>query len=54
MLNWEPKVKGYAMKPFLTACVAAIAIAVISGIVLNSIQEPAAQGFSTSSVRLDA
>jgi hypothetical protein len=40
------------MKSFLLACIAAIAIAAIGGIVLNSVQEPAAEAFSTTSVRL--
>lgn len=42
------------MKAFLVACVAAIVIAVISGFVLNSIQEPVAQAFSTTGVRVGA
>ena len=40
------------MKTFLLACVAAIAIAIIGGVVLNSIQEPVAVAFSTTGVRL--
>lgn len=40
------------MKSFLLACVAAIVIAAIGGVVLNSVQEPAAEAFSTTSVRL--
>ncbi len=40
------------MKSFLLACVAAIAVAVIGGVVLNSIQEPVAEAFSTTGVRL--
>ena len=40
------------MKSFLTACVIAIAIATVAGFVLNSVQEPADQAFSSSAVRL--
>jgi hypothetical protein len=40
------------MKSFMLACVAAIAVAVIGGVVLNSIQEPVAEAFSTTGVRL--
>jgi len=40
------------MKSFLLACVVAIAIAAIGGVVLNSIQEPVAVAFSTTGVRL--
>lgn len=40
------------MKAFIIACVAAVVIAAICGVVLNSIQEPADQAFSTSAVRL--
>ena len=43
------------MKTFVVACVAAIIIAVIGGLVLNSVQEPADKAFtSESSVRLGA
>jgi len=42
------------MKTFIIACVAAVVIAVIGGVVLSGIQEPADQAFSTSSVRLGA
>jgi hypothetical protein len=43
------------MKTFIVACVAAIIIAVIGGVVLNSIQEPADKAFTSgSSVRLGA
>ena len=43
------------MKAFVMACVVAIVIAVIGGVVLNSIQEPADKAFtSESSVRLGA
>ena len=42
------------MKSFVIACVAAIVIAVVGGVVLNSMNEPADEAFSTSSVRLGA
>ena len=35
------------MKVFLVACLAAIVLAVISWIVLNSVQEPADRAFAT-------
>jgi hypothetical protein len=40
------------MRSFLLACIAAIAVAIIGGVVLNSIQEPVAEAFSTTGVRL--
>ena len=40
------------MKTFLVACLAAVAIAVVGGVVLNGIQESAATAFSTTGVRL--
>ena len=40
------------MKAFLLACVAAVIIAIIGVVVLNSIQEPVDQAFTTSAVRL--
>ena len=40
------------MKSFVLACVAALAIAVIGGVVLNSIQKPADEAYSTTGVRL--
>jgi hypothetical protein len=40
------------MKYFVLACVAAIAVAVVGGVVLNSIQEPVSEAFSTTGVRL--
>lgn len=40
------------MKSFLLACVAAIAIATIAGFVLNAVQKPADQAYSTTGVRL--
>ena len=43
------------MKAFIVACVAAVVIAVVCGVVLNSVQEPADRAFtSESSVRLGA
>jgi cell division protein FtsN len=40
------------MKAFIVACVAAVVIAVVCGVVLNTVQEPADRAFSTSAVRL--
>ena len=42
------------MKTFIVACVAAIALAVIGGVVLSGIQESADKAFSTTGVRLGA
>ncbi len=42
------------MKTFLLACVAAVVIAVIGGVVLNGVQKPADKAFSTEAVRLGA
>jgi hypothetical protein len=43
------------MKAFVIACVAAVIIAVVGGLVLNSVQEPADKAFSSGpSVRLGA
>ena len=43
------------MKAFIIACVAAVIIAVVGGVVLNSVQEPADKAFTSgSSVRLGA
>ncbi len=42
------------MKTFVIACVAAIIIAVIGGLVLNSVQEPVDKAFTTTAVRLGA
>ena len=42
------------MKTFIVACVAAIVLAVIGGVVLNSIQEPVDKAFTTTGVRLGA
>jgi hypothetical protein len=41
-----------AMRIFVTACVAAIVLAVVGRIVLDHVQEPASVAFSTASVRL--
>jgi hypothetical protein len=40
------------MKSFVVACVAAIAIAAIAGVVLGEIQKPADTAFSSTAVRL--
>jgi hypothetical protein len=40
------------MKTFVVACIAAIAIALVGGVVLNGIQKPADTAFSTTGVRL--
>lgn len=43
------------MKTFIIACVTAVIIAVIGGVVLNGMQEPVDKAFtSASSVRLGA
>jgi hypothetical protein len=42
------------MKTFLLACLAAILIAMVGGVVLNSVQEPADKAFTTTGVRLGA
>jgi hypothetical protein len=42
------------MKAFIVACVAAVVIAVVCGVVLNTVQEPADRAFSTTAVRLGA
>ncbi|HET9718374.1 MAG TPA: hypothetical protein VFP60_19565 [Pseudolabrys sp.] len=43
------------MKEFIMACVVAIVLAVLGGVVLNSIQEPVEKAFSSSTgVRLGA
>jgi hypothetical protein len=42
------------MKTFLLACVTAIVIAVVGGVVLNSFQEPVDKAFTTDEVRLGA
>ena len=40
------------MKSFVAACVAAVAIAAIGGFVLNTVQKPTDQAYSTTGVRL--
>jgi len=40
------------MRSFVLACVAAIVLAAIAGFALNSVQEPAAEAYSTTAVRL--
>jgi len=40
------------MKAFLLACATAIVIAVIAVAVLDKVQEPVAQAFATTAVRL--
>jgi len=40
------------MRSFVLACIAAVALAAVAGVVLNSIQEPAAEAYATSGVRL--
>ena len=42
------------MKAFIMAVVAAVVIAVIGGVVLNSVQEPVDKAFTTTAVRLGA
>ena len=42
------------MKTFIVACVVAIVIAVIGGVVLSGMQEPVQKAYSTSYVRLGA
>jgi hypothetical protein len=42
------------MKTFIIACVAAIVIAVIGVYVLDGVQKPVSQAFSTQYVRLGA
>jgi hypothetical protein len=40
------------MKTFLIACVAAVVLAIVGSVLLNSIQEPVDKAFTTSGVRL--
>jgi hypothetical protein len=42
------------MKVFLIACAAAVILAIIGGLALNSIQEPVDKAYTTTSVRLGA
>jgi hypothetical protein len=44
--------KEAAVRIFVTACIAAIVLAVVGAIVLDHLQEPASEAFSTASVRL--
>jgi len=43
-----------AMKAFILAVLAAVIVAVIGGVALNSMQKPADRAFTTTSVRLGA
>ncbi|WLA79893.1 hypothetical protein [Bradyrhizobium elkanii] len=40
------------MKVFLLACVVAVVVAAIGALALNRVQEPVAQAFATTGVRL--
>ncbi|HEX3522825.1 MAG TPA: hypothetical protein VHT52_12145 [Stellaceae bacterium] len=40
------------MPSFVTACIAAIVLAVISAVVLDHVQEPVSVAFTTAGVRL--
>jgi hypothetical protein len=40
------------MRVFITACIAAAVIAVVSALALETLQEPVEQAFATSSVRI--
>jgi hypothetical protein len=40
------------MRSFLTACIAAIVIAVVAALALNFIQEPVEVAYSTNAVRI--
>ena len=40
------------MPAFITACLAAAAIAVVAAMALNAIQQPVESAFATSSVRI--
>jgi len=40
------------MRSFITACVAAVVIAAIGALALNSFQEPVAAAFATEAVRV--
>ena len=46
--KWEAVI----MRAFLLACIAAVILAIIGVVALNSIQESADQAFTTSAVRL--
>jgi hypothetical protein len=51
VIQFTPK-EETPMKSFLLACAIAIIIAASAGLVLNNIQEPVAEAFSTTGVRL--
>jgi hypothetical protein len=40
------------MPSFIAGCIAAVVIAVIGAVVLNHLQEPVSEAYSTASVRL--
>jgi len=40
------------MRAFLLACVAAVAVAAVGAVVLDRVQEPVAEAFATTAVRL--
>jgi len=40
------------MKSFVAACVAAIVIATVAGFVLNTVQKPTEEAYTTTGVRL--
>ncbi len=40
------------MKAFLFGCIAALVIAIAGMVILNRVQEPVAQAFATTAVRL--
>ena len=40
------------MKSFVLACVAAIVIAAVAGFVLNTVQKPTEEAYTTTGVRL--
>ena len=40
------------MKSFVLACIAAVAIAAVAGMALNTVQKPADEAFSTTGVRM--
>ena len=42
------------MKVFIFACVAAVVIAIVGSVALNSVQEPVDKAFTTGAVRLGA
>jgi len=50
LANYE--IKEAAMLSFVTACVAAVLLAVVGAVVLNHFQEPVSMAFATVGVRL--